>query len=391
VIGVESEPVTDSKKREFEVVDDALPPVAVEDGAIEVGGAELARPGGDVTANLQHIQVLAPGAKRGGMVKVMGHQEVASLSPDDDSPSVQWVMVTQIHNALLEVNEFLVLEKVLAESYSVSNDGLQYTFKLRTGVKWSDGKDFSSADVAFTFNWFYVDSRHIAYLNSGENPVRAPGTNPLFPVWGSFPWQGFDPAHNTALYTPFDEHPQAIDQPYFTSWNNKQAPGYGTSDSGSIYRSQLLDDRLARDTAGPKKMTLAQEIDDMESAGTVDLRGVKALPYALQVIGQPSDPSLRSVVDGLAAWVADGETFTDSHVNLIPTRSGGTHEAGFRSGIFEDLHGKTRITPRESLPEGWFPDTDKTPTIWECVQHTARVLNAKDGGAEAAEDPTRRA
>jgi topoisomerase-4 subunit B len=36
-------------------------------------------------------------------------------------------------------------------------------------------------------------------------------------------------------------------------------------------------------------------------------------------------------------WVTEGETFADSHVNLIPTRSGGTHEAGFRGGIFEAL------------------------------------------------------
>ncbi len=36
-------------------------------------------------------------------------------------------------------------------------------------------------------------------------------------------------------------------------------------------------------------------------------------------------------------WVVDGEVFAESHVNLIPTRSGGTHEAGFRSGIFEAL------------------------------------------------------
>jgi topoisomerase-4 subunit B len=34
-------------------------------------------------------------------------------------------------------------------------------------------------------------------------------------------------------------------------------------------------------------------------------------------------------------WVGEGEVFADSHVNLIPTRSGGTHEAGFRSGIFD--------------------------------------------------------
>jgi topoisomerase-4 subunit B len=36
-------------------------------------------------------------------------------------------------------------------------------------------------------------------------------------------------------------------------------------------------------------------------------------------------------------WVAEGDVFADSHVNLIPTRSGGTHEAGFRNGVFEAL------------------------------------------------------
>jgi adenine-specific DNA methylase len=28
------------------------------------------------------------------------------------------------------------------------------------------------------------------------------------------------------------------------------------------------------------------------------------------------------------------------------------------------------------------PATDKTATVWECVQHTARVLRAEGGGAE---------
>ncbi|MCG8350206.1 MAG: ABC transporter substrate-binding protein, partial [Chloroflexales bacterium] len=37
----------------------------------------------------------------------------------------------------------------LAESWTVEGDGQKYTFKLREGVKWSDGKPFTTADVMF--------------------------------------------------------------------------------------------------------------------------------------------------------------------------------------------------------------------------------------------------
>jgi peptide/nickel transport system substrate-binding protein len=40
----------------------------------------------------------------------------------------------------------------LAKSWAWSNGNKTLTFHLRTGVKWSDGKPFSSADVAFTYN-----------------------------------------------------------------------------------------------------------------------------------------------------------------------------------------------------------------------------------------------
>ena len=38
----------------------------------------------------------------------------------------------------------------LAEKWEVNNDGLQYVFTLKEGVKWHDGKDFSADDVAFS-------------------------------------------------------------------------------------------------------------------------------------------------------------------------------------------------------------------------------------------------
>lgn len=40
----------------------------------------------------------------------------------------------------------------LAKSYEWSKDGKTLTFHIQTGVTWSDGKPFTAADVAFTFN-----------------------------------------------------------------------------------------------------------------------------------------------------------------------------------------------------------------------------------------------
>jgi len=55
-----------------------------------------------------------------------------------------------------------------------------------------------------------------------------------------------------------------------------------------------------------------------------------------------------------AAWalgfISVGDTFNESHVNLIPTRSGGTHELGLRNGIFDAL--KAFMETRGITPKG---------------------------------------
>ncbi|WP_346026230.1 peptide ABC transporter substrate-binding protein [Beduinella massiliensis] len=40
----------------------------------------------------------------------------------------------------------------MAESYEISDDGLVYTFKLREGLKWSDGSDFFASDFVKSWN-----------------------------------------------------------------------------------------------------------------------------------------------------------------------------------------------------------------------------------------------
>ncbi|NYD41640.1 ABC transporter substrate-binding protein [Nocardioides panaciterrulae] len=43
-------------------------------------------------------------------------------------------------------------EPGLATSWKTSDDGLTWTFDIRTGVKWSDGQDLTAEDIAFTYN-----------------------------------------------------------------------------------------------------------------------------------------------------------------------------------------------------------------------------------------------
>ncbi|MER9240678.1 DUF1156 domain-containing protein [Mesorhizobium sp. M0633] len=55
----------------------------------------------------------------------------------------------------------------------------------------------------------------------------------------------------------------------------------------------------------------------------------------------------------------------------------------FGSDVFKDLKGKAALRPREELSAAWSPSSDRTLTVWECVQHVARALNDPAGGAQA--------
>src|SRR3954469_3143044 len=87
-------------------------------------------------------------------------------------------------------------------------------------------------------------------------------------------------------------------------------------------------------------------------------------------------------------WVADGDIFADSHVNLIPTRSGGTHEAGFRSGIFEAL--AAFMETRALAPKGvkLIPDD-----LWQraCFTLSARIVRTQFHGQTKEKLTTRHA
>jgi putative DNA methylase len=103
-------------------------------------------------------------------------------------------------------------------------------------------------------------------------------------------------------------------------------------------------------------------------------------------IDQELDAAFDSETQVALAWFATygfDARVSGELIMLANAKNIGTN-ALFDSGVFKDLKGKTSLTPRDELPKDWSPAADRTLTVWECVQHTARVLNAEDGGGASA-------
>jgi hypothetical protein len=250
-------------------------------------------------------------------IEVLERRNTWTPSPADDTPpGSETLRAERTQLGLVTARAMIkgrpVIYTKLRSTYFHEADSALGFVALNDPSQIRGPRDFQRAvsKIGFTFNWFYADHSQIAYFNSGNNPVRAKRTSTHFPVSSAWAWRGWNPDLWTGRYAPNRTHPQSIDQRFMADWNNKQARGYRAADDnfgyGSIYRKQSLADRIRRGIRGSRKMSITELIDAMESAGTVDLRATKVLPFALRVIGRPRDPQLRHAVGVLRAWVRAG-------------------------------------------------------------------------------------
>ena len=65
--------------------------------------------------------------------------------------AIAQITLYNVYEGLTRVNEDATVSPMLAQSWTVSDDGKTYSFKLKQGVKFHDGTDFDSADVKFTY------------------------------------------------------------------------------------------------------------------------------------------------------------------------------------------------------------------------------------------------
>ena len=81
-----------------------------------------------------------------------GVGEIRTLDPAQINQVLQFQISSNVLSGLTHINRELVAQGDLAESWEISADGKEYTFKLREGVTYHNGDKFSADDVLFTYN-----------------------------------------------------------------------------------------------------------------------------------------------------------------------------------------------------------------------------------------------
>jgi len=105
--------------------------------------------------------------KYGGTLIYGIRQEPDTLDPWKTVMSASDLVMNYILDPLVVLDYNLTPQPLLAESWNVSEDGLEWTFKLKKGIKFHDGTPFNADAVVFTF-------KHILEGNSGWSlePVK---------------------------------------------------------------------------------------------------------------------------------------------------------------------------------------------------------------------------
>jgi len=105
-----------------------------------------------IVTGSRDVQAMTP--KKGGKLKVAwsAHGPTDTLDPALFTEGISYSRGRMHCNNLVQFNDDLSVRPELAESFEVNSDATEFTFNLRKGVTWHDGKDLTADDVVYSMN-----------------------------------------------------------------------------------------------------------------------------------------------------------------------------------------------------------------------------------------------
>lgn len=125
--------------------------------------------------------LLAAGAVQAAQLNLHNGGDVTSLDPQRMSGDWENRVAGDIFEGLVTEDAEAHPIPGMAESWTVSDDGLVYTFTLREGVKWSDGEPVKASDFVFAFRRLMdpTEAAQYAYLQYPIKNAEAINTGEL--------------------------------------------------------------------------------------------------------------------------------------------------------------------------------------------------------------------
>lgn len=105
-----------------------------------------------------------------GIVVSLGG-EVATIDPHLNNANIGTVYIRHFFEGLMKKDKDGKIVGGMAENYKMSEDGLTYTFHLRTNAKWSDGVPVTAEDFVYSYRRF-VDPKTAAPYATLMAPVK---------------------------------------------------------------------------------------------------------------------------------------------------------------------------------------------------------------------------
>ncbi|HLZ27846.1 MAG TPA: ABC transporter substrate-binding protein [Chloroflexota bacterium] len=113
--------------------------------------------------------------QKGGTLVIAFNADPETLDPHISTALFAARVIALIHDNLINRDFDGSFKPGLAEKWDISPDGKVYTFTLKKGVKFHSGKDFTSADVKYTFErWLATEKSPTSFAIKPIDKIETP-------------------------------------------------------------------------------------------------------------------------------------------------------------------------------------------------------------------------
>lgn len=290
--------------------------------------------------------------KRGGAVHVAVAPEPPGLMLGLVQNAPTQTIAPNIYESLLVYDPDLTPRPSLAESWSVSDDELTYTFTIRRGVKWHDGQPMTADDVVFSLDVFLrevhprwrpiANSRIESISKLDDHTVQVVLKQPFDPLTLAFEasmspivprhiYEGTDYRANPMNTTPIGTGPMK-----FKEWRSGSFVHLVRNDDYYLDGQPYLDEVFYHFIPDAASRAVAYE------SGTVDVLSPGSVEY-FEIARLARDPNTCVTSAGWEMF----SPLTFVHLNV---RSGPLASKEFRQGL---MHAMDREFAIDALWEGY--------------------------------------